>query len=94
MTISVVGCKKEFTIYEDEKVDTYLQLIAGEERRGGAGAADEAEDAAAAPAADDAAGGEGAGEGEDQMDTNWGQVTLHIQQASTLWILLCFDIIF
>merc|ERR1719220_129904 len=40
VTISVVGCKKEFTIYEDEKVDTYLQLIAGEERRGGAGAAD------------------------------------------------------
>jgi len=70
VTISVVGCKKEFTIYEDEKVDTYLQLIAGEERRGGAGAADEPEDAAAAPAADDAAGGEGAGEGEDQMDTN------------------------
>ena len=91
MTISVVGCKKEFTIYEDEKVDTYLQLIAGEERRGGAGAADEPEDAAAAPAADDAAGGEGAGEGEDQMDTNWGQITqVTIQQASILWI--CFSI--
>ena len=33
-----------FTIYEDAQVDSYLELISGEERRGGGGnqAADEA----------------------------------------------------
>lgn len=67
VTISVVGTDREFTIYEDEKVDTYLQLIAGEERRGGAGGAAE-DDAPAAPAAPAAEGG-AAAEG-DEMDTN------------------------
>lgn len=67
VTISVVGTDREFTIYEDESVDTYLQLIAGEERRGGAGGAAE-DDAPAAPAAPAAEGG-AAAEG-DEMDTN------------------------
>ena len=52
MSISVVGGKRDFTIYEDEGVDTYLELIAGEERRGGAGRDEEAPP----PAADDASG--------------------------------------
>ena len=52
VSISVVGGKRDFTIYEDEGVDTYLELIAGEERRGGAGRDEEAP----APAADDASG--------------------------------------
>ena len=64
VTISVVGTDREFTIYEDESVDTYLQLIAGEERRGGAGGAAE-DDAPAAPAAEGGAAAEG-----DEMDTN------------------------
>ena len=47
VSISVVGGKRDFTIYEDEGVDTYLELIAGEERRGGAGRDEEAPPAAA-----------------------------------------------
>merc|ERR1712203_531397 len=54
VSISVVGCKRDFTIYEDEGVDTYLELIAGEERRGGAGR--DEEEAQPAAAADDAPG--------------------------------------
>merc|ERR1712045_155211 len=53
VSISVVGGKRDFTIYEDEGVDTYLELIAGEERRGGAGRDEEAP-----PAAADEASGE------------------------------------
>lgn len=66
VSISVVGCKRDFTIYEDEGVDTYLELIAGEERRGGAAGRDEEEPTPAA--ADDAPGDAPAG--DDQMDTN------------------------
>jgi len=34
VSIAVVGIDKEFTVYEDDAVDPYLELIAGEERRG------------------------------------------------------------
>ena len=37
VSIAVVGQGTEFTIYEDNKVDPYLELISGEERRGGGG---------------------------------------------------------
>ena len=35
VSIAVVGQGTEFTIYEDAQVDPYLELISGEERRGG-----------------------------------------------------------
>jgi len=34
VSIAVVGIDKDFTVYEDDAVDPYLELIAGEERRG------------------------------------------------------------
>ena len=44
VSIAIVGKDMPFTIYEDAQVDSYLELISGEERRGGGGnqAADEA----------------------------------------------------
>lgn len=43
VSIAIVGKDQPFTIYEDGQVDSYLELISGEERRGGAaaGAADD-----------------------------------------------------
>ena len=44
VSIAIVGKGHDFTIYEDAQVDSYLELISGEERRGGqaAQAAEEA----------------------------------------------------
>jgi len=56
VSIAVVGLDKDFVVYEDESVDPYLELIAGEERRGGEGrAAAAAEPGAAAADGDDSA---------------------------------------
>ena len=41
VSIAIVGIDKDFTVYEDAAVDPYLELIAGEERRGGQAAAQE-----------------------------------------------------
>merc|ERR1711899_382790 len=38
VSIAIVGKDRPFTVYEDAEVDTYLELINGEERRGGAAA--------------------------------------------------------
>ena len=43
VSIAVVGKDQPFTVYEDAAVDPYLELIAGEERRGGAAATAEGE---------------------------------------------------
>jgi len=44
LSIAIVGKGKEFSIFEDEAVGPYLELIAGEAAAAGGGAADEGED--------------------------------------------------
>ena len=57
VSIAVVGKDQPFKVYEDAAVDPYLELIAGEERRGGAAATAEGE-------------GQGQGQDEGSMDTD------------------------
>ncbi len=57
-----MGENTEFKIYEDSSVDPYLELIAGEERRGGG--------AAAAEAAEREGDGEAAPAEEGSMETD------------------------
>lgn len=68
VSIAVVGIDKDFVVYEDESVDPYLELIAGEERRGGEGRAAAAEEGSAEPAAGES--GEGAADAPSTMETD------------------------
>merc|ERR1719479_185880 len=53
VSIAVVGKDTDFTIYEDAKVDRYLELIAGEERRNQVAATAADDGGEEPPAADD-----------------------------------------